>query len=84
MASAPSSAALERKQRLEHIQSFHLIASTMDNTLYDEDELKNINVSIEPFTLTQNECPLSALVFSSLSRATSKRTHTSKKLTIEL
>ena len=57
MASAPSSAALERKQRLEHIQSFHLIASNMDNTLYDEDELKNINISIEPFTLTQNGMP---------------------------
>lgn len=57
MASAPSSAALERKQRLEHIQSFYLIASNMDNTLYDEDELKNINVSIEPFTLTQNGMP---------------------------
>ena len=57
MASALSSAALERKQRLEHIQSLHLVASNMDNTLYDDDELKNINVSIEPFTLTQNGMP---------------------------
>lgn len=62
MASAPSSAALERKQRLEHIQSLHLVTSNMDNTFYDDDELKNVNVSIETFTLRM-ECPRSALVF---------------------
>ena len=57
MASAPSSAALERKQRLEHIESLHRVASNMDNALYNGDELKKLNVSIEPFTLTQRGMP---------------------------
>lgn len=57
MASAPSSAAIERKQRLEHIQNLRLDASNMDNALYDENKLKTLNVSIEPLTLTQTGMP---------------------------
>ena len=57
MTSAPSSGALERKERLEHIQNMNLKASDMKDALYDKDELETLNISVEPFTLAQNGMP---------------------------